>query len=158
MDELVQKRRNSIALAMELRLSCTNLWIYASPGFNEWNHQRQMSYYLQMKRVRVTALLWHCSIEGRLLDWNQSQNHMSSCSCYTRLLCFIYSCLTCWAWDKMATILWMSFQNVFSWMKTVLFLSKFNWNLLPMFQLTISQHWFREWLSAEDVTSHCLNQ
>ena len=34
-DGLVQERRNSSALAMELRLSCTNPSTYALSGFSE---------------------------------------------------------------------------------------------------------------------------
>ena len=35
---------------------------------------------------------------------------------------------------------------------------KFHWNLFPGVQLTINQHCFREWLGAEQVTSHYLNK
>ena len=35
---------------------------------------------------------------------------------------------------------------------------KFHWNLFPGVQMTISQHWFRQWLGAEQATSHCLSQ
>ena len=35
---------------------------------------------------------------------------------------------------------------------------KFHWNVLLMVQLTISQHWFRSWLGADQATSHYLNQ
>ena len=44
--------------------------------------------------------------------------------------------------------------NAFSWMKSFLFRLKFHWSL---FQLTIFQHWFRQWLSADQATSHHLN-
>ena len=36
--------------------------------------------------------------------------------------------------------------------------SECHWNLFPSAQLTISQHWFRQWLGAEQATSHYLNQ
>ena len=32
------------------------------------------------------------------------------------------------------------------------------WNLFLMFRLSISQHWFRYWLCADQATSHYLNQ
>ena len=35
---------------------------------------------------------------------------------------------------------------------------KSHWNLFPNVQLTISQHWFRWWLGAEQATSHYVNQ
>ena len=35
---------------------------------------------------------------------------------------------------------------------------KFHWSLFPRIQLTISQHWFRQWLGAEQATSHYLKQ
>ena len=34
----------------------------------------------------------------------------------------------------------------------------FHWNLFPGVQLTIFQHWFRQWLGAVQATSHYLNQ
>ena len=43
MDRLVQERRNSIANAQELRLSCTNpsIYVYASLGLNDFNAYKQ---------------------------------------------------------------------------------------------------------------------
>ena len=35
---------------------------------------------------------------------------------------------------------------------------EFHWNVFPLVQLTISQHWFRQWLGTEQTTSHYLNQ
>ena len=43
-------------------------------------------------------------------------------------------------------------------MKIYEFRLKFHWSKLLRVQLTISQHWFREWLGADQATSHCLNQ
>ena len=34
---------------------------------------------------------------------------------------------------------------------------RFQWSLFLRFQLTIFQHWFKQWLGAGQVTSHCLN-
>ena len=47
--------------------------------------------------------------------------------------------------------------NTFSWMK-ILFWLKIHWNLFKRFQLRINQHWFREWLGAEQAINHYLNQ
>ena len=44
-------------------------------------------------------------------------------------------------------------KNLFSSMKMFVFWFKFHWNLL-----TMCQHWFRQRLDAEQVTSHYLNQ
>ena len=51
--------------------------------------------------------------------------------------------LTHWGWDKMAAIFQTTFFNGFSWMKIYQFRLIFHWNLFPMVQLTIFQHWFR---------------
>ena len=48
-----------------------------------------------------------------------------------------------WGQGKMSTISLRTFSNAFSWMKKLEFLYKFNWNVLPWFQLIITQHWFR---------------
>ena len=49
-------------------------------------------------------------------------------------------------------------SNAFSWMKILEFRLKFHWRLSLRVQLTISQHWFRWWLGADEATSHYLNQ
>ena len=51
-----------------------------------------------------------------------------------------------WGWDKIASILHISFPNVFSCMKIYEFCFRFHWSLFLRFQLTIFQHWFRLWL------------
>ena len=51
-----------------------------------------------------------------------------------------------------------TFSNAFSLEKHFVFWFKFNWSLFLRGQLTISQHWFRYWLCAEQVTSYYLNQ
>ena len=51
-----------------------------------------------------------------------------------------------------------TFSNVFSWMKMYEFRFGFHWNLFLEVQLTIFQHWFRQWLGADQATSHYLNQ
>ena len=60
--------------------------------------------------------------------------------------------------NKMGNIFQTTFSNAFSWMKMYEFHFRFHWILFLRFQLTISQHWFRSWLGADQVTSHYLNQ
>ena len=65
---------------------------------------------------------------------------------------------THWGRDKMAAIFQRTFSNAFSSTKMHEFQLRFHWSLFMKVQLTIFQHWFREWLGATQVTSHCLNQ
>ena len=51
-----------------------------------------------------------------------------------------------------------AFWNAFSWLKSFVIWFEFHWSLLLKVQLTISQHWFRNWLGAKQATSHYLNQ
>ena len=60
--------------------------------------------------------------------------------------------------DKMAAISQTTFSNAFSWMKMLEFLLKFHWNLFPRAQLTIIQHWLRQWLGTCLAPSHYLHQ
>ena len=66
--------------------------------------------------------------------------------------------LTHWGRDKMAAISQTTLWNAFSWMKMLEFPIKFHWSFFIRVQLTISQHWFRWWLGADQATSHYLNQ
>ena len=43
-------------------------------------------------------------------------------------------------------------------MKMIEFGFKFHWNSFPGVQLTMSQHWFKQWLGTEQATGHYLNQ
>ena len=60
--------------------------------------------------------------------------------------------------DKMAAISQTTFSSAFSWMKSFESWFKFHWSLFPGVKLIIRQHWFRQWLSTEQATSHYLNQ
>ena len=51
-----------------------------------------------------------------------------------------------------------TFSNGFSWMKMYKFRLTFQWSFFLRVQLTIFQHWFRQWLGADQATSHYLNQ
>ena len=59
---------------------------------------------------------------------------------------------------KMPVIFQTTVSNVFCWMKMYEFRLKCHWSLFLWVQLTISQHWFRQWLGAGLATSLCLNQ
>ena len=66
--------------------------------------------------------------------------------------------LTHWGRDKMAATFQTTFSNAFSWMKMYEFQLRFHWSLFLRVQLTIFQHWVRQWLGADQATSHCLTQ
>ena len=66
--------------------------------------------------------------------------------------------LTYWGRDKMDAISQTKFWSAFSWMEMFEFRLKFHWSLFPRVQLTILQHWFRQWLGAVQATSDYLNQ
>ena len=66
--------------------------------------------------------------------------------------------LTHWGREKMDAISQTTFSNAFSWMKMLEYRLKFHWSLFLRVQLTISQHWFRQWLGALQATSHYLKQ
>ena len=61
-------------------------------------------------------------------------------------------------WTKWLPFWQTTFSNEFCWKQMVECLFKFHWNLFPRVQLTISQHRFRQWLGAEQATSHYLSQ
>ena len=58
----------------------------------------------------------------------------------------------------MVAIFQTTSSNAFSWIKMYEFRLRFHWSLFLRFQLTISQHWFWNWLGTYQVTSHYLNQ
>ena len=64
--------------------------------------------------------------------------------------------LTQWGRDKMAPFFQTIFSNIFFWMKMFEFCLGFHWNL--RWELTIFQHWFRQWPGADQTTSHYLNE
>ena len=82
--------------------------------------------------------------------------YQSMWSSYSMQMC--YGMLTHWGRDKMATVSQTTLSNAFSWMKMLEFLLRFHWSLFLWIQLTIFQHWFREWLGAGQATRHYLNQ
>ena len=66
--------------------------------------------------------------------------------------------LTLLSLDKMAIISQTIFSDAFLWMKSLVFWLKFQWSLILRVQLTMTHHWFWQWLGTERATSHYLNQ
>ena len=66
--------------------------------------------------------------------------------------------LTHWGRDKMDVISQTTFSSAFCRTKMFELRWNFHWNLFLWVQLTIFQHWFRQWLGADQATSHYLNQ
>ena len=116
-DGLMQKRRNSIANALELRLFCIKPSI--------WWH-RSGSTFAEVKWL--VALLHHA-----ITRTNVGLSSMGFCGTH----------LTHWGWDKMAAIFRTTFSHVFSWMKMYPFWLRFHWSLFLRVQLTTFQQWYR---------------
>ena len=73
---------------------------------------------------------------------NTPSSFISLAPCFKRHV--FHSCiLTHWDRDKMADIFQPTFSNTFLWTQIYEFRLKFQWNLFPRVQFTISQHWFR---------------
>ena len=51
--------------------------------------------------------------------------------------------------DKMAPISQTIFSDAYLWMKSSVFWLKFHWSLFLRVELTIAQHWLRQWLGTE---------
>ena len=101
---------------------------------------------LVMNEVMI-EVFWHVCGDSMLVINKVSSNP-----------CWFQGELTHQGWDKMAAIFQTTVPSAFSWMKMYEFIVSFHWSLSPRAQLTIFQHWFREWLGAGQATSHYLNQ
>ena len=66
--------------------------------------------------------------------------------------------LTHWGRDQIAVIFLTTFSNAFFLTKMYQCQLKFHWSSFLKARLTKFQHWFRKWLSADQTTSHYLNQ
>ena len=51
-----------------------------------------------------------------------------------------------------------TYSDAFSGIERCIFVCKFHWSLFLRCQLTLSHHWFRQWLNAKQATSCYLNQ
>ena len=63
-----------------------------------------------------------------------------------------------WSRNKMAAISQTRLPNAFSWIKMYEFWLKFHLILFLRVQLTIFLYWLRQWLGADQSTSHYLTQ
>ena len=66
--------------------------------------------------------------------------------------------LSHWSRNNMAVMFQTTFSNAVSWTKIYQFWLKFHWNLIVKVQLTIVQHWLRQWLGTNQATGHCVKQ
>ena len=105
----------------------------------------------------ILFILCHSTSTDRPLNcrWHIYQNR--SC-CGFIMQTYAFTALTHWGRDNIAAILQTTFSNAFSWMKMYEPRFRFHWGLFLRFQLTIFQHWFRQWLGADQATSHYLDQ
>ena len=96
-----------------------------------------------------------CNIEHTIMCYvfllPQYPDHLSRYMCREPLYQWleagdIINDLTHLTLDKMDAIPQIIFSDAFSWMKRFVFWLKFHWSLFLRVQLTISQHWFRQWL------------
>ena len=110
----------------------------------QWNLKWNSNIFIQENAIQnVVCKMW------AILSRPQCVNILTMAS---------ISKLTHWGRDKMDAISQTTFSSAFSWMKMFEFRLKFHWSLFLRVQLTIFQHWFRQWLGAVQATSHYLNQ
>ena len=102
----------------------------------------------------VIFVLFHFYLSNRFLS---VQVHRTSLVCRLSAS-FLTAYSIHWGRNKMAAIPQTTFSYAFSWLKVYEFHLRFHWSLFLWFDLTISQHWFREWLGTDQATSHYLNQ
>ena len=156
----MQERRNSIALAMELHLSCTNSskWIMGICCEELENNNYKvlivhcvetgMSYFLAWRSWSP----WPC-IKSQLMrdctDGHRVSENMGNFGIlHWKILCLYFTVifhihgLTHWGRDEIDAILQTIFSNAFSWMKMYELRFRFHWSLFLRFKL-IFQHWFR---------------
>ena len=107
-----------------------------------------------LSSVRYQALTW---TNANLLSNGPSGTHFSEIfieiQTFSLMKMHLKMLTAKWGQDKMTTL-----SNTFSWMKMLEFRLRFHWSLLSRVQLTVFQHWFRQWLGAGQATSHYLNQ
>ena len=92
---------------------------------------------------------------------NHCRHWLTQCPSYWRYWSSIATrgkALTKWGQNKTSAILQTMFSHSFSCLKVVVIWCKFRLNQFPIVQLTIGQHWFRQWLDTEQAINHYLNQ
>ena len=125
---------------------------------------RHYAKFYQCMGFCVSYTAFHCSsctrrfscvgVMGKCLVFSKKWRcywYVPYCSPTDRSQIFSYNCYaywlsmemsTYWVWEKMATILLAEFSNSLH-IRIVEFLFKCQWNLFPMFQLTLNMHWSR---------------
>ena len=134
-----------------------------------WWFQMQSWYLISNNEYNVNLSLWTLKPENLQLHksyfrkWSSVKQfwvpaHLMWTLTRIRWLRHTEGKLIHWGRDNMAVISQTTFSNAFSWMKIYEFWLIFHWSLFPRGQLTIFQHWFRQWLGAVQATSHYLKQ
>ena len=150
-DGLVQERRNSCALAVELHLSCTNLSTCPERSQNVVVALFRFHYNVENIDAMTRSFYFLClqvDISAEELGNNipvavMLHGHLTSVVSQVRNLVSTVLCLTHWGRDKMAAFSQTTLSNAFSWMKLLEFRLKFHWSLFLRVLLTIFQHWLR---------------
>ena len=140
-------------------------WTIGQPWGPRWNLYQWLSARLQDPISNALELLQFCTEPS--ISWCRFTFYSVIDSKYISFLvpemsyyfnrkdrCLLTHC----GRDKMAAIFHTTFSNGFSWLKMYWFQFKFHWSLFLWVQLTIFQHWFRQWLGADQATNHYLNQ
>ena len=123
--------------------------VWASPDFVSEESDTTGFFWLKKPKVKIRG---H---QGHTLCHQPS--HHTGCTSMTRRKFYkdlsvpIKASLRHIPLDKMAAISKTTISDAISWMKSFVFWLRFHWSLFLRFQLTIFQHWFRQWLG----TSRC---
>ena len=125
-----------------VKTPCSHVAIESDIEFTWWN-----------KNVGVSAGELVMCVVIKNLEGNQPHDYISHeimafRQCWPVTCCLVIYILTHWGLDKIAAILPTTFSNAFSWMK----MHTFRFSLFLRFELTIFQHWFRQWLGADQAT------
>ena len=172
-DGLVHERRNSSALAMELRLSCTNPSICLVPThyFCPITMYLLLCVGIDMKVIlqetfKISIIELYLNIAYLTLQPHLPRTKnwtVSPCCIFLRkykkyFYIFHHFSILRWGWNtedlnlpilthwgpgKIAAISQTTVSNAFNWMKMYEFRLRFHWDLFLRFYLTIFQHWFR---------------
>ena len=113
--------------------------------------------YMFMPFMYIFLEYWYVPAVVKLSSRYELLRWSSVCIFFQDSHQFCWSGLTHWGRERMAAILQTTFSNALSWMIIYEFRLKFHWSLFPRFQLTIFQHWFRQWLGVDQAASHYLN-
>ena len=128
--------------------------------------ERHGPIYLMLFMSWLLMSCWHeepgissCGVDLVFLEYSNLSTRIDTrpTSLYSQIPWFYYPAmrfgLSHWGWDKMAPIFQTTFSNAFSWMKMYEFRFKVLLKFVPKFELTIFQHWFRQWLGTVQATN-----